>query len=285
VLRPASGLLITIISALLGPWACSRASTDAGPEKSAIRIGTARLVATGFAGDRGEARFEESVRGLVAGLPRLPGWAGEGVLHADATLDVEDDGKGTGEGRIVLTARLKAPGLGFPVRADVVATGPASRREARALLVEKAVADAGKAMTDLARLLGAGEVELGLALSSPEPDVQILALRLLARLKAKGEIEPIAALLGDPREPVAEAAADALAAISDARAVPLLIRSVRRGDLRSEVRAIEAMGRIGGSEAEAYLEMTAQGHEVPEVRVISRAMLDKLRLSQRGKTL
>ena len=42
-------------------------------------------------------------------------------------------------------------------------------------------------------------------------------------------------------------------------------------------RVIEALGRIGGTEAEAYLEMTAGGHEVPEVRRISAAALARLR--------
>jgi hypothetical protein len=51
---------------------------------------------------------------------------------------------------------------------------------------------------------------------------------------------------------------------------------MRRRDLRSEVRAIEAMGHLGGAEAEAYLEMTAVGHEVPEVRILSKRLLQKI---------
>ncbi|MDD5307115.1 MAG: HEAT repeat domain-containing protein [Deltaproteobacteria bacterium] len=280
MLRFASRLILPIIATLLGLLACGRTSTDVTPKAGAIRIEAARLTASGFGGDRGDARFKDLVRGLAAKLPALPDWAGEGSLHVDGNLEVEK-----GEGRIVLAVRLKAPGLGFPVRADVAASGPAGDDGARALLIEKGMADAGKAMTELARLLAAREAELTKALQSPEPDVQILALRLLVRVKARGAIEPVAALIGDPRAPVAEAAADALAGIGDERAVPLLIRSIRRGDLRSEVRAIEAMGRIGGTEAEAYLEMTAQGHEVPEVRAVSRGMLEKLRLAKSGKTL
>jgi hypothetical protein len=46
---------------------------------------------------------------------------------------------------------------------------------------------------------------------------------------------------------------------------------------RSEVRAVEALGRIGGEEAEAYLEMVAGGHQVEEVRRIARDALQRRR--------
>ena len=90
-------------------------------------------------------------------------------------------------------------------------------------------------------------------------------------------IEHIGKLLSDPRPEVAEVAAQSLAEIGDERAVPVLIKSIERGDLRSQVRAIEAMAVIGGEEAEAYLEMTAKGHEIEEVRTLSFAALKKIR--------
>ena len=64
-----------------------------------------------------------------------------------------------------------------------------------------------------------------------------------------------------------------------ARQLDAIVRQSTQGarDLRSEVRAIEAMGRIGGEEAEAYLEMTAVGHEVPEVQALSKDLLKKMK--------
>jgi HEAT repeat protein len=98
----------------------------------------------------------------------------------------------------------------------------------------------------------------------------------LGQRKVRAAVPAIGDLLDDPREQVVEAAAEALAEIGDEKAVPFLVKGMRRWDLRSEVRAIEAMGHIGGEEAEAYLEMTAIGHEVPEVRILSKSLLQKL---------
>ena len=76
---------------------------------------------------------------------------------------------------------------------------------------------------------------------------------------------------------VAEAAAVALGDMGDESAVPVLIQSMDPRSLRSEVRAIEAMARIGGKEARAYLEMTAEGHENSEVRELSEGALQRMR--------
>ena len=108
------------------------------------------------------------------------------------------------------------------------------------------------------------------------PDEQLFALRLLGLRKAREAVPAIGRLLEDPRIQVVEAAAEVLAEIGDERAVPFLVQGMRRRDLRSEVRAIEAMGSIGGKEAEAYLEMTAVGHEVPEVRALSKNLLKQM---------
>ena len=53
-------------------------------------------------------------------------------------------------------------------------------------------------------------------------------------------------------------------------------------DPRIAWRAIEAMAQIGGSEAQAYIEMVALGHEVPEVRRLAQEKLEELaRLKKR----
>jgi HEAT repeat protein len=104
----------------------------------------------------------------------------------------------------------------------------------------------------------------------------VLALSLLGAAKTRVAIPAIGLVLKDPRERVAESAADALVAIGDESAVPILIGAIRRNDVRSEVRAIEAISRIGGKEARAYLEMTAFGHENSEVRALSQNALARM---------
>ena len=163
-----------------------------------------------------------------------------------------------------------------PLEAGVVFSGESPDEGAAGELMGKAVEELGRSLSSQFALWGGSVEARRRALQSPEPDEQILAMRLLARDKVTSAMEAISQLLSDPREQVAEAAADALAEMGDERAVPLLIRAIDHKDLRSEVRAIEAMARIGGSEAAAYLEMTAQGHELSEVRELSGAALERL---------
>ncbi len=178
---------------------------------------------------------------------------------------------------LVLEARVEIEGLPFPLQTGVAATGSIAKDQTARALVERGLTDLALGIKGLFALLKADTAALMRALDSAEPDEQILALRLLGKAGARDAVPPIARLLSDPREQVSETAADVLVQIGDEKAVPLLIAGIRRGNLRSEVRAIEAMGRIGGKEAEAYLEMTALGHEVPEVRVLSQKLLEGLK--------
>jgi hypothetical protein len=223
-------------------------------------------------------------RGLVAAalgeLPMLPPAHRGGRLDVVGVLEpspADAEGAIAGDARLTLEARIRARGLGEPVTTGVAAIGSGSDRGAVTRLLERALVDLARGIRSQVDLLGAGEERLILALDSAEPDEQILAARLLAERRARRAVPALGRMLEDPRPDVAEAAAGAMAAIADPTAVPFLIRAVRRGDLRSEVRAIEAMAVIGGAEAEAYLEMTAVGHEVAEVRGISEAALRRLR--------
>ena len=181
-----------------------------------------------------------------------------------------------GEGAFIVEAFIRG-GLPIPLSTGLLAMGPISDSKSEAKLLDKGLVDLRYALKSLLKLCD-GDIQMWRrALDSAEPDEQIFAARLLANAKQAVAVEPIAALLSDPRPQVAEAAADALGEIGDERAVPLLINSIKHGDLRSEVRAIEAMSRIGGKEAKAYLEMTANGHEIDQVRKLSAAALSRIR--------
>lgn len=180
-------------------------------------------------------------------------------------------------GALALEVRIDAAEIPFPLTMTLAADADISGEHRLDALMKRGLSDLATAVQEMVRIAEGRESEWISALASAEPDIQILGARLLGVNKVKGAIDPLAALLTDPREAVAEAAADALKRIGDERAVPLLIQSIRRGDIRSEVRVIEAIGNIGGAEAEAYLEMTAIGHELVEVRRISKELLDRLR--------
>lgn len=184
----------------------------------------------------------------------------------------------TGEtGTLYLDAQTQAEAQAKSnsVKTGIAAEGMTTSLGATKELVSKGLKDLFLAVGELVTLTRATATQWIKALQDPEPDMQLLALRLLGKNRIRRAVVPIAQLLKDPREQVSEAAASALGDIGDPAAVPLLIQSIERGNLRSEVRAIEAMGRIGGTEANAYLEMTALGHEVPEVRRLSATLLKR----------
>ena len=181
-----------------------------------------------------------------------------------------------GGGQLVLEVRIQVESLGVPVETTLLATAGISPDRPPRDILEKGISDLTVAVTELLRVAAASPKEWIRGLQAPEQDVQLLSIQLLGKSKEVSGVHPLAVLLSDPRERVAEAAAEALVEIGDRQAVPLIIKSIKRRHLRSEVRAIETIGRLGGDEARAYLEMTAIGHELEEVRRLSRSLLNKL---------
>ena len=266
---------VLLYAFLLGAsLACSDAKKRAEPreEESPLQVGAVSWVEISEEiEDRVTSEEFERLAGQALGkveISRL----GMGKVILNGKLDITD-----GQGALLLTGRITVAGLGEPIRAGVAATGTADTKESARRLLADALSDLAHAFKGLLDLVEADAKGLIRALHSPEPDEQILAIRLLGKKRVPQAVPALGRLLEDPREQVVEAAAQSLSMIGDERAVPLLIGAIRRNDLRSEVRAIEAMGRIGGKEAAAYLEMTSLGHEIPEVRRISEQMLQRIR--------
>ncbi|MFO8073929.1 MAG: HEAT repeat domain-containing protein [Polyangia bacterium] len=224
------------------------------------------------------AGFRRAVKKAIGDSLAIPEPYAKGRLSVVGLLEPAAGREGQGE--VVIEARLRADGLEAPVTAAVAAEGSASNPSQARELVKKTLRDLSRAVREMLSLLDGGPEDWIRGLDSPEPDLQILASRLLADERVKEAVPALGEMAADPRPHVAEAAAEALGRIGEESAVPLLIDSIRRGDLRSEVRAVEALARIGGDEAEAYLEMVAGGHQVEEVRRIARDALQRLRNRQ-----
>ena len=215
--------------------------------------------------------FEEVARRAVSKMP-APATGVPLSVDVQGIYDRSDN-----EALAILTGRVEGVQRGVRLEAKVVAKATLGEEfDARALL-ESGMGDLARALGAMSEIATGGEEAWLRALQSAEPDEQILGIRLLGRKRVKGAAERLAALMSDPREQVAEEAAEALARTGEPGDVPLIIESIGKGDLRSEVRAIETMGKIGGAEARAYLEMTAFGHEVPEVRRVSADALKRMK--------
>lgn len=216
--------------------------------------------------------FQSAINAMVGRLPPFPKRPPGPSLNVSGIFDEIG-----GEGAIIIEAALEGSEAGVPMEAAVVIHGRISGRKSAVDLMNKGAEELEVTLRSLFRVYGGTATNWQRSLNSAEPDEQILAARLLARDRVTAAVESIGKLLDDPREQVAEAAAVALGDMGDESAVPVLIRSMNPRALRSEVRAIEAMARIGGREASAYLEMTAEGHENPEVRELSKGALERMR--------
>jgi len=211
----------------------------------------------------------ESARRALAGVPPVGDQPAQRKIRLEGTFDTT-----AGEGVLMLEARFAKSAAGVSIGTTLVATGRSDTVEEARALVGKGLDDLASALGALVRLARGTPKQWIQSLDTAEPDEQMLAIELVSHNRVREAVPALGELLADPREAVADAAADALVRVGDPRAVGLLIGSIRRGDLRSEVRAIEAMGSLGGPEARAYLEMTAGGHEVEEVRRLSQRALD-----------
>jgi hypothetical protein len=267
---------VVALAALVLSSACGQSDPAQGRDASvAVSLGAVAFApVTGASAAPDERLCEAAAAEMVARLPRFPARAQDGAtpqLELTGMWDVSG-----GEVALRVEAKLRGVEARVPIRAAIVASGRAQDAAGAAEIVRRATGDLGKALTSMFVLYGAGEGAWIRALDAAEPDEQMLALALLGDAKSRAAVPAIGAVLGDPREQVAQAAADALVAIGDRNAVPLLIAAIRRNDVRSEVRAIEAISKLGGNEARAYLEMTAIGHEIPEVRALSANALERL---------
>jgi len=111
------------------------------------------------------------------------------------------------------------------------------------------------------------------ALDIRELALQIAAMRRLAA--ARPAIEKV--LRSDPRQRIRDLCLGALAEIGEPAAAPALIRYTRGGDEQRLRKVIGVLGQLGGREAEAFLEMTADSHAHEEVQQLARETLQQLR--------
>ena len=272
---------------------CSGSDEPATPSERTVpaarlALDETDLSAPGVPAAPSEERFRALVTAALGEPPSLPGEVAPGELDVVAVLEpapaaevadgrAPDGGARASAFAIVLEARIGVCGFAEPITAGVMAVGPAGDAAKAERLIANGLADLARAVRAHVELLGADRERVVRALHSAEADEQLLAIRLLRRARDARAVDAIASLLGDPRPHVAEAAAEAVGELGDASAVPLLVGSIRRGDLRSEVRALEAIARIGGPEAEAYVEMVAGGHEIGERRRMAADLLERMR--------
>jgi hypothetical protein len=238
---------------------------------------------------QGSGLEEESVREVVrAGLDRSPLFAaGRGGLELRAQARVVGDGAPP---VLQLSLGMPAPAelraelpMGFRATVQVTATGPDAGTPASSLplAVERGTA-VFEAQLLLARggLAGAHQV-----LASEDPGLQLVALDWVREELDRGAEVPeheaiagrAAALLTSEDRDVAAAAIEVLGATGTAADVPRLIRGARWSEAESAFRLFTALERLGGADAERFLELAAQNEGDRRLATAAAGALERLR--------
>lgn len=149
----------------------------------------------------------------------------------------------------------------------------------------------GKTLTDLAarltedlmkqlgarvRLAIGDDAALVAAIGGGDEALRDEAIRLAGERRAREAVPALLVHLKSDDNGLRDRALGALATIGDPRAVRPITESVRFRDVRELPKVIDAMSRIGGDEAKAWLELVATGHESQEMRDLAQKALGHL---------
>lgn len=108
-------------------------------------------------------------------------------------------------------------------------------------------------------------------------DVREMSIKAAALRRLNKAVPEILKVLNrDRRQRIRDLCLGALAEIRDPSAVPALMKYARLGDVQRLRKVIGVVGQIGGKEARAFLEITADGHPDEEIKTLARDTLTRL---------
>jgi hypothetical protein len=207
--------------------------------------------------------------------------------RADAMVELERDTAESGDERTAVIVALKLRREGDDTGREIVrrAEGKAKgasldeRREALRSTALSALDRAARAAQQMMVLVGKNDSELVALKDGPSSQV---ALQLLAERRNPAAFEPLVRRLqSDNLDDVRRAMGDLLE-LRDLRAVAPLIEASRAQNAVFQREVVFALGVLGGDEAEAYLRIIAEGHDLPALRASAQQALDELAQRKEG---
>lgn len=154
---------------------------------------------------------------------------------------------------------------------------PQMRTEAFRRALDAALDEALRLVVLQLRASRKTEEELIADLSSENPEVRDLAIRLLTERKSAAAVEHLIPRLEDEDRNVQLRTIGALAEIGDPAAVTALVDATSHKDPGLVIQIAYALGEIGTEEAEAFLFTASTGHPEPAVRRAATEALESLR--------
>ena len=114
------------------------------------------------------------------------------------------------------------------------------------------------------------------ALAATNPDLKQEAIEVCGERKLMACTETLLPLLRSEDLELRDRVVAVLARIGDRRAVRPITEVSKFGQLDELPKVLDAVARIGGPEARAYLEFVAHGHDQKEVRELAKKQLERL---------
>jgi len=211
---------------------------------------------------KGPWRIEAAV-GLAdvrASDPDAPSKASVGIVLSRKGDDTDREIVGKG------SATVKGPSLD-------------ERRDAARAALELALKDAASGAALMISLLSKSDDDL---IALKDERAREYALVLLAERKNPAALEPLLEKLKTDDLDQMRRAIGGLLSLKDPKAVPALIDASRARDDTFQREIVFALGALGGEEAEAYLQIIADGHDLPLMRASAQAALDELHARKDG---
>lgn len=212
--------------------------------------------------------------------PKAP-WRIEAMVGLDEVRSMDPDAPSKAMVGLVLSRRDDDADREIVGRGEAKVKGQSldERRDAARVAVELALKDAATSAALMISLLSKKDDEL---LKISDPRGKNYALSLLAERKNPGALEPLLERLkSDDLDQVRRAIGDLLQ-LGDARAVPGLIDASRARDDMFQREIVFALGALGGDEAEAYLQIIADGHDQPLMRASAQQALEEMKARKDG---
>lgn len=179
---------------------------------------------------------------------------------------------------ISVRASQRGTAEGVDLQASAVTPLPVPARKADELpALQRAIDSVMDDLTYQARLAVAPPPQLAAALAA-EKDVGRLAaaVEIAAVRRTREAVPTLLRLLRHSDERIADRAIGALASIGDERAIKPLTELSAFKDTAKMAKLLDAIGAIGGTEAQDYLEFVASGHEDADIRNLAAEALERL---------
>lgn len=161
-------------------------------------------------------------------------------------------------------------------QAPLVGKTPEAAEQALQRLAERTVDDVVRGYLDRQRLWLGDDSLVAAALSSPDTDLKVEALRVVGSRRMRALAPTVVALLTHDDEGVRDAALGTVLALRDRSAVKVLASSRQMRDTREMRKVVHAMAVLGGAEVREYLAFVAETHDDEEIRGLAKEALERL---------